>query len=86
MELSSHGLNTLNTGNKTYHFSFKLFLSSNMVSVTFKNVTQKNLGRQAVVVWMMPPMAPGSLNSWFPGLGGTALLEEACHWGPALRA
>lgn len=36
-----------------YHFSFKLFLSSYMVTVTFKNVTRKNLDRQAVVVWMM---------------------------------
>lgn len=48
--LSSHELS--NTGNKICHFSFKLFLSSNRVTVTFKNVTQKNLDGQAVVVWM----------------------------------
>lgn len=81
---SSRGLDS-NTGNQIYHF-FSLFLSSNMVTVTFKNVAQKRLDRQAVVVWMRNvSYSLGHLDSW--GSGGThSLAGKNMSLGPALRA
>lgn len=75
--------NTVNEGN---HPPSGCFFQVTWSPVICKNATQKRWDLSAVLVWMRNvPHSLGPLNTLFPGLIGTALLEEIRHWGLALK-